>query len=232
MSVKVLNHVWEHSEQKAGALLVLLALADHAHDDGGGAYPTIATLARKARLSERAVHYTLKTLVKAQEITIQINGGPQRQNLYTVILQGANIAGCNPEPPEGAIHDTEGCNPVLGGTVNEPSLEPSMFNRPEWFQTLNEDPRWTGKNPDKYIVEIEKEFPNANLDLEAHGAYEWLQTKGGQKKKVLRGFWRNWLKNASRPGPGAVVSSGRPTRPSAGHSADELKDSIRESRGE
>jgi hypothetical protein len=39
--------------------LVLLALADHAQDDGGGAYPSVATLSRKTGLSDRMVRYVL-----------------------------------------------------------------------------------------------------------------------------------------------------------------------------
>jgi hypothetical protein len=51
MSVRTLNRVWEASRQTGGALLVLLAIADFADDDGL-AYPSISTLARKARLSD------------------------------------------------------------------------------------------------------------------------------------------------------------------------------------
>ena len=68
-------------------------------------------------------------------------------------------------------------------------------NFPEWFKTLSQDPRWHGKDPERYIKSIEKTYSGLNLDLEAHSAYEWLQSPKGQKKKVLRGFWTNWLKN-------------------------------------
>lgn len=73
-------------------------------------------------------------------------------------------------------------------------LEQNEF--PEWFLVLSEDPRWHGKDPIRYIKRIELDFPNVNLNLEAHSAYEWLQSPKGLKKKVLRGFWLNWLRKA------------------------------------
>lgn len=47
MSVKVSSWVWEHSPVSRGDLLVLVALADHAQDNGAGAYPSVATIAGK-----------------------------------------------------------------------------------------------------------------------------------------------------------------------------------------
>lgn len=63
MSTRVSNWVWHHAPVKSGELVVLLALADNAHDDGGGAYPTVPTIASKARLSERQVQRCLRSLV-------------------------------------------------------------------------------------------------------------------------------------------------------------------------
>lgn len=74
-----------------------------------------------------------------------------------------------------------------------------MTEYPEWFKVLSQDPRWHGKDPVRYIKRIELTFPNINLDLESHSAYEWLQSPKGLKKKVLRGFWINWLKNSQPP---------------------------------
>lgn len=55
--------VWDHAHGVSGGpLLVLLALADFANDDGTGAYPKQATLATKTRLSERHVRRVLAQL--------------------------------------------------------------------------------------------------------------------------------------------------------------------------
>ena len=70
MSVRVLEQVWKTSQQHGSPLLVLLALADFADDDGT-AYPSVGTLAKKVRLKERAVHQILADLVLSKELRIQ-----------------------------------------------------------------------------------------------------------------------------------------------------------------
>ena len=56
---------WYHSQADSSARLVLLAIADH--DGEGGAWPSVATLARMTRLSpstvRRSVRYDCVTVV-------------------------------------------------------------------------------------------------------------------------------------------------------------------------
>lgn len=80
------SYVWEHSEQKGTGLLLMLAIADHAHDDGGGAYPSVATLARKARTTPRHIKRLLPQLEAAEELTIQRGKGPHGTNIYQVTI--------------------------------------------------------------------------------------------------------------------------------------------------
>jgi hypothetical protein len=120
MSVRVMQAVWQHSQQSGGALVLLLAIADSAHDDGGGAYPSIDTLAKKARMTGRNVNILLKTLVDAGEIAITPGAGPNGVNLYRVILPGLVAAAPEKISPLKTIHPeksgSEGVkNPVLGG---------------------------------------------------------------------------------------------------------------------
>jgi hypothetical protein len=69
MSIRVLSWVLESSTVTSkGDLLALIVLADHAHDDGGGAYPSVLTIARKARLSERGARTALRQLESAGHI--------------------------------------------------------------------------------------------------------------------------------------------------------------------
>jgi hypothetical protein len=84
VSIKVSTYVWEYSEHKGTALLLMLAIADHAHDDGGGAYPSIATLARKARTSPRNVKLLLPKLEASGELEVSRGKGPHGTNLYQV----------------------------------------------------------------------------------------------------------------------------------------------------
>jgi hypothetical protein len=80
-----MNRVWEASHQSGGALLVLLAIADFADDDGV-AYPSIGTLARKARLSPRQVQRVIADLVAASELVVRPGAGRQGSHLFRVTV--------------------------------------------------------------------------------------------------------------------------------------------------
>lgn len=68
MSVKASSIVWAESKQKGAALLMLLALADYAHDDGSYAFPSVQTLTKKTRMTRRNVQLLLRKLEDAGEI--------------------------------------------------------------------------------------------------------------------------------------------------------------------
>lgn len=69
MSVQALSWVLEHAEARLGARLVLIALANHAHDDGSNAFISQETIAREARLTARQVRRCIKELEAAGAIT-------------------------------------------------------------------------------------------------------------------------------------------------------------------
>jgi hypothetical protein len=85
MSVKVSSKVWQGSRHKSGNLLVLLALADHA-DDEGFAWPGIPLLARKARLSRRHTRRCLNQLVASGELDAIPQQAPSGGTLYNIRL--------------------------------------------------------------------------------------------------------------------------------------------------
>src|SRR3569832_799934 len=92
MSVKVQSVVWKHSRCGGSALLLLLALADIA-DDEGVAYPSVAALARKIRMSERNTHYLIKKLCIMDELSVEDGAGPRGCNLFKVhTSRGAKVA--------------------------------------------------------------------------------------------------------------------------------------------
>src|SRR5690349_6494385 len=85
MSFAALRHVWDSSRQTGAAFTVLLALADYA-DETGVAWPSVESLARKARLSERTTHYALAQLHRSGEIVIETGRGRNRPNQYRLRL--------------------------------------------------------------------------------------------------------------------------------------------------
>ena len=84
MSIRVIDHVWGNSKQQGSALLVLLAIADWARDDGHNAYPTIPMLAEKARLSHRSVQRIIANLEESGELVIQRSTGRGHAHVYSV----------------------------------------------------------------------------------------------------------------------------------------------------
>lgn len=86
VSVRVSAWVWDRSTVSGNSLLVLLAIADHANDAGGGAWPSVRTLAAKVRIDERSVRRILRRLETAGMISVDVSGGPGGANVYTVLM--------------------------------------------------------------------------------------------------------------------------------------------------
>lgn len=104
--------VWDHAAVSGGTLLVLLAMADWASDDGTGVFPMQATLAAKARLKDRQVRNCLTELEEKEYIYRDGKVGSVVR--WRVEIDPAKIATRQP------ITGDSG-NPV----PTEPSTEPS-----------------------------------------------------------------------------------------------------------
>lgn len=84
MSARALAWVWEHSSSGGVDRLVLLAIADCAGDDGGNAWPTIGSLAAKARVSPRTVQRAIRVLQLLGELTVDVSAGAGGANMYAL----------------------------------------------------------------------------------------------------------------------------------------------------
>ena len=139
VSVKVMAWVWDRSKAEGTALLVLLAIADSAGHDGRDAWPSLATLASRCRVSVRTVQRAVDELVAAGELEVEQHGGgtrhtrpDRRPNRYTVRMAtgGQNDQaypdGVTSDAPRGDIRPAE--TPERGDTAM--STYPS-FERPE-----------------------------------------------------------------------------------------------------
>jgi hypothetical protein len=130
MSIKVATQVWKGSRHKSGDLLVLLALADHA-DDQGKAWPGIPLLAGKARLSERHTRRCLNQLVSSGEVEILPNRAPSGRKLYQIRLDqlapdnlSARISASDDVTP--VSNNTDAADRVADTTyIEESSTKPS-----------------------------------------------------------------------------------------------------------
>ncbi len=113
MSIEVMSALWARSTRQGSELLVLLALADWADDDGR-CWPSVRSIARKARLSERGVQKILARLVDDGDVKVARNRGPHGTNRYVVIVPPNRVHPPEPgSPPQTGQADTnEPPNPV------------------------------------------------------------------------------------------------------------------------
>lgn len=109
--------VFDRYPKGGGEMLLALALADHAHDDGTHIFPSIARLAEKTRQSERSVQYQLRRMEQSGWLVL-VNagiggrrsgfgeGGRTRQyRINPEWMKGAEIAPF----AKGAKQASEGC---------------------------------------------------------------------------------------------------------------------------
>lgn len=101
MSLDAYAQVWKNSKiTDPRALLVLLAIADYARDDGTNAYSPNERMADKARLKVRGLQKVYEKLVKAGELVVEWGAGPtsytkggaQKLNLLHVVYQDGSNA--------------------------------------------------------------------------------------------------------------------------------------------
>jgi hypothetical protein len=141
-----MRDVWSYSQHKGSDLLVLLGFADNANETRR-CWTSIAYQARKARMSERNLHYIVKRLVSSGELIVEKNAGPKGCNIFHVIeykipankfdpakiagVQPASLKGCNrllkrvqPVAPEPSITINESTKFIASSLAdNEPQCE-------------------------------------------------------------------------------------------------------------
>ena len=94
MSIQVMSRVWDKSGACESSLLVLLALADRANEDGV-AWPGLATVSQCARINERHTRRILRRLEETGEIYVASGAGRTHTSMYLVCvgLNADEIAG-------------------------------------------------------------------------------------------------------------------------------------------
>ena len=80
-----MNTVWRESKAGGTLLLLAIAIADHARDNGW-AWPGIDSLAKKTRMSVRSVTDLVAKLEDMGELMVDRNAGPRGTNMYLLLL--------------------------------------------------------------------------------------------------------------------------------------------------
>lgn len=151
-----MTKVWDRSAAKGSSLLVLLAIADFASDDGGSAFPSIPTLARKVRMSDRQVQRIVAGLVQLGELAVVPGPSPTSSNSYQVVIGSLGLAkfaaaanlspGDNLSPlpgdemsPPGDVHDTPLVTPASppGDIAVSPDPSVNRQQKPQGTEDLD-----------------------------------------------------------------------------------------------
>lgn len=153
-----------HSKAAGAAKLVMIGIANH--DGDGGAWPSVASLAKYAAVTPRRVKQIITELIELGEIKRHIMEGGNRQtaehmrpNLYEFLLicppdcdrtKNHRIVdkpkqGVKPTSP-GEAHFTRGVQPASPGGVQPASPEPSLE------PPLNSDGSFPSTSPERAAV--------------------------------------------------------------------------------
>ena len=111
-----MNWGWAHSPTSGNERLVLLALADAcSRDDGSGCWPSAATIARKANISDRTVRRVIARLEAEGHVIVHRGGGRAGStNSYTVVTgdRAIHSPGQNDPPDDLSGADTDDRPPL------------------------------------------------------------------------------------------------------------------------
>lgn len=167
-----MNWVWANSPTSGNERLVLLALADAcSRDDGTGCWPSAATIARKANISDRTVRRVVARLEADGQLLVHRGGGRAGStNSYTVVTgipspghnvtpdklsgadnadspprtqpcQGTTDTAVSPDPPEN--HQRTAPPPARQEPAAELPAVPTAAEAGEFFERLAAlNPRW------------------------------------------------------------------------------------------
>lgn len=131
--------------------LILQGILKHAdYTTGGGAYPSIATLARYSGFCVRKVQQELQALCRGRWISPQAPATRRRATTYQAHLDRilAAVRGAQPETGRGASENTGGVHPVrtiLDPCTSDPEIQDRVHPmHPTWTGVLEalRVPRW------------------------------------------------------------------------------------------
>jgi hypothetical protein len=216
MSIKIMTRVWDEADVSGSTLLVLLALADWANDDGW-CWPKIETIAAKARITDRHASRVLADLEQRKLIQREPQG---RGTRYRVTLnRSPDILSTNRNDhltsasgsPDICDNDHLTSAPSIeeNRQVVQPSVEPSgRAARPDsaLFDAESQQPKAKRRKPETPLPETweptaeHKTFAHEqhlDLDHEAAQFRDHHLARDSRMRDWDRAFW-TWLRNSAK----------------------------------
>lgn len=179
-----MTKAWELT-LKANDKLVLLALADHANDDGE-CYPSLRKIEAKTGLSKQGLINAIKRLMDLGLIEKQFRtrqDGGQTSNLYTLTLDGV-VNEVYPPSQQDVPPQSTRCTPPVNTVYpfnhhNKPSLETSTNSKAQ--------NKFAPPTPE----EIASFIKDRNLDVSVESFYLHYESNGWMVGKVKMKSWKH-----------------------------------------
>jgi hypothetical protein len=138
VSLRVLTWVFDHAPTAdAAEQAVLLAIGDRCNDGGDGSYQSIPTIARRARLSPRAVYKVIERLKAKGILSVERGASRRGTNSYTVRLDPCTTF--TPEPRSPLNHVQVTPEPRSGHPLNHVQVTPEPRS-PDPYRDPSIDP--------------------------------------------------------------------------------------------
>lgn len=183
MSLRALTTVWAESKATGTLLLLELAIADTANDQGW-AWPGIDFLAQKSRMSRRSVVDLLQRLEEIGELQVERNAGPRGTNMYLLLLVSKGAIPAPPvQPPAQVMQPTvkipalpvQAVAPVqdLHGAIPAPSVAPEPSVTEPHTVEVADAPEWPAL---EQVLELARSYPgNMHKGIPAAIPELWAQ---------------------------------------------------------
>jgi hypothetical protein len=148
MSVQAISWVLEHSESRRASRHVLISIANHCDSAGQNSFPSVSTIARESKISDREVRRSLKILIELGELAIERGTGPHGVNMYSMpkmmgdklssvrlsgVTSGREVVTFDPKRGDKSDHAIRKNRPEP--STNRELLEPSALRVAELLRT-------------------------------------------------------------------------------------------------
>ena len=212
-----MGKVWE-SDLPSSEKFVLLALADHARDDGSRVYPSIATTARKTGFSKRTVQRNIRTL-QAMGILAVVKKSV-RYGTTEYIIRGDNLSPLKPRRSD--KYDIQGCHGVISGVTNTTSRGDTVSPESLENHQMNHKRETSARDEclEPAILEAEESHEPDPCSLADHSWQQFreiMPLRNGKfmdedtcREKWIRtpALWNQWLAAARNYAASAEVRDG------------------------
>jgi hypothetical protein len=185
VSIKIMSEIWEYSQHKGSALLLLLAIGDFANDERRVAWPSYETLSTKCRCTKRHVISLIAQLESSGELLVERHRGRGHSNSYMVKR-------FHPLPEMGESEGRKGepqFTNIAGETVNPSSPIPApkgeLCAQKVNFDALKGEPQFTRSITNHHMNRI------GDMDRERDGESAFFAMH--LKQSTTQANWDSYL---------------------------------------